>query len=126
MNQRILLLLVSISASACIARYPDSAYLSAAVAADATGDTGGGGTDASSGTPDIAGGPLAKSAFVNCLQTNCPTQLSSCLADKGCLGTLTCIVVCPSGGETCQSNCMATGGQTFGTLAMCGNSVCQP
>ncbi len=144
MARSLLLVALLCGATGCVTRYPDSAYASTPVSQADTGsgqDTGGNVQDTGSGGPDTTvsgtdaatvpdtGGtnPLGSSAFVSCLQKNCPSQLAACESDSGCVGIVSCILKCTGGDTTCDQSCMGAGGiGAFTSLYECAGPVCQP
>jgi hypothetical protein len=99
---------------------------------DAPPDVDGGTiSDAPTCTSPADAGALFPAACVTCLETNCGSELTTCMCDPNCVAVIACFDGCLAKGGgtvTCATNCAIMGkGMSGGesvTLFECANSDC--
>ena len=89
------------------------------------GSGGGGGRAGASGTAGTGGGSGANCQMcVDCVRTNCPTQVTTCMGNAACNAIWQCATACTMTLNQCiQMN--TAGALTFGpSIAACANTNC--
>lgn len=76
---------------------------------------------------DECGGATPVDPCTECLYTDCEQELNACVAEPDCLPLWNCLIDCPQGGLSCQSDCYDAypdGIDTLETMFNCTSSAC--